>query len=82
MQTTGCWKNTICLENCWSRGDNRIGVAMNGAIYHERQVNLSILKKYVFAPMGRFQLESIYLYFPPSSQLLYFSFFFIGLSLL
>ena len=26
-------------------------------------------KKYhVFAPMGRFQLESIYLYFPPSSQ--------------
>ena len=27
-------------------------------------------KKYhVFAPMGRFQLESIYLYFPPSSQL-------------
>ncbi|PSN44493.1 Josephin-like protein [Blattella germanica] len=38
MQTTRCWKNTICLENCWSRGDNRIGVAMNGAIYHERQV--------------------------------------------
>ena len=27
-------------------------------------------KKYhVFAPMGRFQLESIYLYFPPSSEL-------------
>ena len=23
--------------------------------------------------MGRFQLESIYLYFPPSSQLLYFT---------
>ncbi|KAJ9576700.1 hypothetical protein L9F63_025401 [Diploptera punctata] len=38
MQTTRCWKNTICLENCWSSGDNRIGVAMNGAIYHERQV--------------------------------------------
>ena len=30
-------------------------------------------KYHVFAPMGRFQLESIYLYFPPSSQLLYFS---------
>ena len=31
-------------------------------------------KKYnVFAPMGRFQLESIYLYFPPSSQLVYIS---------
>ena len=30
-------------------------------------------KKYhVFAPMGRFQLESIYLYFPQSSQLLYY----------
>ena len=29
-------------------------------------------KKYpVFAPMGRLQLESIFLYFPPSSQLLY-----------
>ena len=26
-------------------------------------------KYHVFAPMGRFQLESIYLYFPPSSQL-------------
>ena len=32
-------------------------------------------KKYnVFAPMGRFQLESIYLYFPPSSQLVYLCF--------
>ena len=32
----------------------------------------SILKKYhVFAPMGRFQLELIYLYFPPSSHLVY-----------
>ena len=31
-----------------------------------------ITKKYhVFAPMGRFQLESIYLYFPPSSQLVF-----------
>ena len=36
---------------------------------------VSILKKYhVFAPMGRFQLESIYLYFPPSSQLVYLCF--------
>ena len=40
-------------------------------------------KKYhVFAPMGRFQLESIYLYFPPSSQLLYLCFCPVGLSLL
>ena len=28
----------------------------------------STKKYHVFAPMGRFQLESIYLYFPPSSQ--------------
>ena len=40
-------------------------------------------KKYhVFAPMGRFQLESIYLYFPPSSQLLYLCFCRVGFSLL
>ena len=32
-------------------------------------------KKYhVFVPMGRFQFESIYLYFPPLSQLLYLCF--------
>ena len=36
-------------------------------------------KKYhVFAPMGRFQLESIYLYFPPSSQLVYLCFCPVG----
>ena len=34
-----------------------------------RRINTK--KYHVFAPMGRFQLESIYLYFPPSSQLLY-----------
>ena len=39
-------------------------------------------KYHVFAPMGRFQLESIYLYFPPSSQLLYLWFCPVGLSLL
>ena len=34
-----------------------------------------ILKKYhVFATMGRFQLELIYLYFPPSSHLVYLCF--------
>ena len=37
-------------------------------------MNILNTKKYhVFAPMGRFQLESIYLYFPPSSQLLYYN---------
>ena len=41
------------------------------AKYHYAIINKAInTKKYhVFAPMGRFQLESIYLYFPPSSQL-------------
>ena len=40
-------------------------------------------KKYnVFAPMGRFQLELIYLYYPPSSQLVYLCFCPVGLSLL
>ena len=39
--------------------------------FHNNSNSLDInTKKYhVFAPMGRFQLESIYLYFPPSSQL-------------
>ena len=32
-------------------------------------VTINTKKYHVFAPMGRFQLESIYLYFPPSSQL-------------
>jgi len=40
-------------------------------------------KKYhIFAPMGRFQLELIYLYFPPSSYLIYVGFCPVGLSLL
>ena len=43
---------------------------------------LNTFKYHVFAPMGRFQLESIYLYFPPSSQLLYLCFCPVGLSLL
>ena len=53
---------------------------MNNADFEEKKVNYNIVlhvfvntKKYhVFAPMGRFQLESIYLYFPPSSQLVYY----------
>ena len=43
---------------------------------------INTFKYHVFAPMGRFQLESIYLYFPPSSQLLYLCFCPVGLSLL
>ena len=33
-------------------------------------MQINTKKYHVFAPMGRFHLESIYLYFPPSSQLL------------
>ena len=32
---------------------------------------MNTFKYHVFAPMGRFQLESIYLYFPPSSLLIH-----------
>ena len=42
----------------------------------------STFKYHVFAPMGRFQLELIYLYFPPSSHKIYVRFCPVGLSLL
>ena len=35
---------------------------------------VNTFKYHVFAPMGRFQLELIYLYFPPSSHLIYVCF--------
>ena len=34
------------------------------------RLNVNTKKYHVFAPIGRFQLELIYLYFPPSSQLM------------
>ena len=34
-------------------------------------VEINTKKYHVFAPMRRFQLELIYLYFPPSSHLVY-----------
>ena len=43
---------------------------------------INTFKYHVFAPMGRFQLELIYLYFPPSSHLIYVCFCPVGLSLL
>ena len=45
-------------------------------------LGINTKKYHLFAPMGRFQLESIYLYFPPSSQLVYLCFCPVGLSLL
>jgi len=43
---------------------------------------INTLKYHVFAPMGRFQLELIYLYFPPSFLLTVGCFCPVGLSLL
>ena len=34
-------------------------------------IKIYTFKYHVFAPMGRFQLELIYLYFPQSSHLIY-----------
>ena len=48
----------------------RVSLKTNSLIHMELPINTK--KYHVFAPMGRFQLESIYLYFPPSSQLLYY----------
>ena len=48
----------------------------------KNSVGINTKNYHVFAPMGSFQLESIYLYFPPSSQLLYLCFCAVGLSLL
>ena len=43
---------------------------------------INTFKYNAFAPMGRFQLELIYLYFPPSSHIIYVCFCPVGLSLL
>ncbi|KAK7790275.1 hypothetical protein R5R35_012641 [Gryllus longicercus] len=37
MQSVLCIK-VFGFDSCWFRSDNRIGIAMNGTIYHERQV--------------------------------------------
>ena len=48
----------------------------------EINADVNTFKYNVFAPMGRFQLELIYLYFPPSSHLTVGCFCPVGLSLL
>ena len=45
---------------------NLNNIHKNTVYIRTREINTK--KYHVFAPMGRFQLESIYLYFPPSSQ--------------
>ena len=50
--------------------------------YYFKYVSANTFKYHVFAPMGRFQLELIYLYFPPSSHLIDVCFCPVGLSLL
>ena len=84
------WKISECcykLCNCQSQVSIGESVSNNNTFTSKEFVIVElkdmITKKYhVFAPMGRFQLESIYLYFPPSSQLLYWCFYPVGLSLL
>ena len=51
-----------------------VGTVGRGPVaIHSSGQTISNTKKYhVFAPMGRFQLELIYLYFPPSSHLVYY----------
>ena len=39
--------------------------------FDNKSMVFNTFKYHVFAPMGRFQLELIYLYFPPPSHLLY-----------
>ena len=50
-----------------------------GLITSDKFNSINITKYHVFAPMGRFQLELIYLYYPPSSHLVYLCFCPVGL---
>ena len=48
----------------------------NSILFHKSclltsSIFISTFKYHVFSPMGRFQLQLIYLYFPPSSHLIY-----------
>ena len=51
-------------------------------LFSDGQNMFNTFKYHVFAPIGRFQLELIYLYFPPSFHLTVGSFCPVGLSLL
>ena len=53
--------------DCHRKGQAVGTVGRRPVAIHSSGQTISNTKKYhVFAPMGRFQLESIYLYFPPS----------------
>ena len=65
---------SVTIDQIWQQDDLEIyimGSQVETRVTVEAVMNT--FKYHVFAPMGRFQLETIYLYFPPSSQLLYFS---------
>ena len=51
-------------------------------VISKARILINTFKCHVFAPMGRFQLELIYLYFPPSFHLTVCCFCPVGLSLL
>ena len=71
----GCSKSILKLCFC-------LLCSINASFFSNSFLLINTKKYHVFAPMGRFQLESIYLYFPPSSQLVYLCFCPVGLSLL
>ena len=54
---------------------------MNSLIEKRKTQDINTFKYHVFAPMGRFLLELIYLYFPPSFHLIVGCFCPVDLSL-
>ena len=83
---TASWDRTA---NLYDAETGELLQSLSGKLRHIANFFLSQLTSFLilknimfFAPMGRFQLELIYLYFPPSSHLVYLCFCPVGLSLL
>ena len=77
-QNTNRWSNK---EHSAMKYDSTIDYRNDPAI-SIGSPTINTFKYHVFAPMGRFQLELIYLYFPPSLHLIVGCFCPVGLSLL
>ena len=73
----------LSVESLYLYADHLFGYEnWSHEIKNQTSLFINTFKYHVFAPMGRFQLELIYLYFPPSSHLIYVCFCPVGLSLL